>query len=452
MSGRGNGLVIWTMVAMLLVGMLRSFAWDPNCPCPCTLPETKLRPQATLYWRVSVKIIVDEWGNLPSGDFSGGDCGDPNDPNGDLNSYDEIYAAFGRANTILSWYGRGYQFDVFEIEPLYEPNLPDPNGVNCSGTVGCDDPNDPNDPNCHALTSWRDLPARCNAQALADAIKASPSTWKWDDRALNVYVTWAPSSGVGGKLGKISEGGIPVIVGQTLTECNTPFHEICHMFHSDTSPSNFLCHTHGCEFGTNSAACSGGDHNGEPCSDDSDCPDGTCQSSSTIVGDDGVCDTLADNTEWTATDLAAYHGIDICSPLTPAEDVQKFCDTFYNLMSYHTFQYKDDPNDDWDYTFLTQGQLDALTDSSNAILVDLGVSTGRTWFVDAYHSGCASATKTQVGSSAEPFQLLDGALAAAIPGDIILARPGSYPKPSWVIDTPLTLRASKGSVRIGALP
>ena len=76
--------------------------------------------QAQIEWRVSVKIIQDNTGQIPCN-------GDPSDSDCQFNTEEEIRERYEGAygNDLLVGYGRGYTFNVTEIVEIFlDPDDP----------------------------------------------------------------------------------------------------------------------------------------------------------------------------------------------------------------------------------------------------------------------------------------------------------------------------------------
>jgi hypothetical protein len=348
---------------------------------------------AELEWRVSIKVVLDKNGQRAK---------DVNfeDGNADLNEDSEIYGVFDLANRILDTYGRGYHFKVVEITNLHDLPPPptnlmccvggDNDGFELDGTNGCPGGT------TNTYNQWFFVPSFGAGKKLYEAATNEPARFAWRTDALNVYILGSPYSGTGGNI-----GGQPMMLGQQLTCATTPFHEMGHTFD--------LNHTHG--------------GNGRQ-SDDPDLP-----------GDDGICDTLLDNSSWNSNDITIFN-FGLFHTLTD-EEQRQVDETYNNLMSYHSVR-----------ELLTQGQLDVMTDTSNKKAWP-GIVNGRSWFVDAFAGGCAAYTSTQSGTSSEPYHTVAGGLSAADSGDIVLIRPGYYNEP-LTISQPVTLRTPRSSARIGS--
>lgn len=95
----------------------------------------------------------------------------------------------------------------------------------------------------------------------------------------------------------------------------------------------------------------------------------------------------------------------------------------------------------FDNVILTQGQLDRFTDASR--YYHPGDVSGVTYFVDG-----ANTTAPFTGYSADPYPTVLDAFQVAGFADIVAIRPGVYPE-NIRMDTPTTLRAVNGVVRIG---
>ena len=90
---------------------------------------------------------------------------------------------------------------------------------------------------------------------------------------------------------------------------------------------------------------------------------------------------------------------------------------------------------------LSSDQLDRMTDASNGPRSN--AADGFTHYVNASAPAGGDGT-----SSTSQFQTTAEGLAAAGDGDIVLLRVGNYDEP-MIIDQHVTLRATRGNVRIG---
>jgi hypothetical protein len=154
------------------------------------------------------------------------------------------------------------------------------------------------------------------------------------------------------------------------------------------------------------------------------------------VGDDGIADTLpeaaGDNCFTSLNEIAQANFGKTYFNCTPAE---RFLvdSTFYNVMSYHNPDTKDQVED-----VMTELQLDRHADTCNTYRA--GFVSGRTWFVRP------GAVAGGSGSSTDEFHLLAQAVnsATVAGGDVVTLRPGSFSVAEpYTINKPLTLRATR---------
>jgi hypothetical protein len=429
--------------------------------------------EAQLTWRVSVKVVRDEFNNRfvetciggtndgltcdPDVDCPGGSCiewtctGGTRDglgcnidaqcPSGecigDLNTDAEIIRKYDTANAILRNRGepdvpgteeRGYRIDLLPIIDL--TGLPSPpasiracsnqetqfcsTSNDCPACVGGLDAGDPckDDGDC-ALGTCTGT-AACNHVShwfYAPIIRDVRNAIR--DAATADPVRWAWDHDAINVyiLGSDGSGTAydMVLIGQDLSSINTPFHELGHFFNLD--------HTH-----------SGGGLS-------PDCVTGW---------DDHVADTLEDNCGdcpggcWDRDQIANWNFPTECGgpcdyvDLSTA-DQHRVDQVYYNLMSYRPRR-----------EVLTPGQLDRMTDHSNGAVHH--VASGWTRFVDWRNDSIL-----QNGSSILPYQLVGTGLSHAASGDIVLIRRGTYDE-TMTIDQDVTLRATMGDAVIGLAP
>ncbi|MCZ6837434.1 MAG: hypothetical protein O7G85_16785 [Planctomycetota bacterium] len=236
-----------------------------------------------------------------------------------------------------------------------------------------------------------------NKESLESFAKLFPQVFIWRSNSINIYINNDDGSGICSFPGA---GDDLILLGQAVGT-TTILHEIGHYFD--------LCHTQGC-----------------PC--------GSCDSEDTgechdTPANDGISDTLPDLQCWFQNDIAQWTYGSNYGALSVARQ-NLVDDVFFNVMSYHSNR-----------SVLTDDQMDVFTDLANDIRNS--VVTGQTWFVD----GSAN-TISPTGSSQLPFQnVLDGIFVASN-DDIVLIRTGTYNE-FLILNQPVTIRASRGLVRIG---
>jgi hypothetical protein len=283
----------------------------------------------------------------------------------------------------------------------------------------------------------------------ADAAEGEDNRFRYDPEAVNVYLFPAY---FGGRCECDSWGGpnpraiLTIGHGKNRT---VPSHELGHFMG--------LCHTQGCECGNcDEPKCNGGENNGELCTDNSDCPGGTCTLCQSDPGEDHMADTLPDLQCWEPDDIAeASFGVEYDHATSSQQE--QVDDVWYNVISYHG---QSPPR-------LTSDQLDRMMDVSGTTW--FAIADRCTFFVDANpdvapavtgHVNCSRGgprpdldgngyPDTQLdGSSVNPLPTVAGALNEAGEGDIVMVRGGYYDE-QLTIDQPVFLRASKGDAVIG---
>jgi hypothetical protein len=326
----------------------------------CTVGQTR----ADLDWRVSVKFILDANGHRAvDGEF----CTD-----------DHVYERFDQANRILASYGRGYRFKVVEI--LDVPGV----------------------------SQWFDMPVESStAVGLKSAVDLVPGVYRWNERAMNIYVLGSDTSGE-------TRSGL-IIVGQKHANTNTVFHECGHHLNlRHTFNTQVDCH-----------------------SDDDDEAD--CGCSSFFPGEDEVSDTLFDHRCFkTKNQIARANGLGASYDDLNLAEKTRVDMVFTNLMCYRETR-----------AGLTPGQLDRMTDASNGFRSN--VASGRTWFVDQA-TPCALQDGSPSCDGADlfgPFDTLKKGVDAASAGDIVMVAAGSY-RTVTMFTKSLTVRSWRGTVEIRA--
>lgn len=252
------------------------------------------------------------------------------------------------------------------------------------------------------VDEWFDVDVVENKGGLEGAAEADPATYAWRTNAINIYINGHSSSGV---------CSFPTILGEDIiflgqgVRDTTILHEIGHFMN--------LCHTQGCICGS--------------CD-----PGAFLDECNRTPGNDEVADTLPDLECWNRDDIAQWTFSMNYSAL-PVGLQALVDDVFFNVMSYHGTRDR-----------LTNDQMDRATDASNDARVS--VTNGRTRFVDLDGNALL-----QFGSAGLPFVSVTGGVTDASGGDIVLVRAGTYNE-TLTITKPVTLRASRGVVRIGVNP
>ena len=305
-----------------------------------------------------------------------------------------FYTSAENANQWMATYGRGYRFRVTEIVEIGGPSEGGTNGPSKWYYYW------------NALSiDIRDPPYWGQFQS---DTKAS-SLYRLRNDQVNFYVMSPAVTGGGGACpippGEVSDIACMGIVG---TGPWWLVHETGHFFG--------LPHTHG----------------GCGCPGTANC----FQLNGYWVGDDGIADTLpeaaGDQCFTSLNEISQANFNKIYFNCTPAERLL-VDNTYYNVMSYHNPDTKDQVED-----VMTELQLDRHADTCNSYRS--GFVSGRTWFV---RPGTLAAGN---GSSSDEYRLLAQAVNAAnvAGGDIVTMRPGSYSVVEpYTINKRMTLRATR---------
>lgn len=307
-------------------------------------------------------------------------------PQGALNL--SVTSVIDRINTLFEQNGSGYRMVL--VDPV-------------TRIGGGFDDSRPN-PSHYA---YRDIVAYPGLRGdMQEDAEANPDLWDWNFEAVNLYVHEATRG----------------------LECTRPESEVIVLGDSDANVAQFTLHMLGHFFGLcNSQGC------GCNCcgNDDRDCDS---------AESDGVADTLPDRGCWNENDSARYNfGVNY-------DDLDVDQRSRVDLAMRNAMGFRGTGFPPCGFGFpsmhLTQGQLDRWADTAST--TRLGVCDGRTFFVDA------SATGSQSGRSATPFdRVAEGVAVADSGGDIVMVRGGVYPE-SLRIAAPVTLRVPRGQIaRIG---
>jgi hypothetical protein len=256
---------------LLLLGILGFAALTP-------------RAGAMVYWRVSVKVILDSNGNWPVGTSAtnGSFSFDPYN----YDSVQRIQQVFAEYNKILDSMGWGFRFDLREVVAL--------SGVSEWFGVNARDPD--------------------NRTQLEIKAKLQPGKYAYRLDALNLYVNNS-SSGISG--GHLPLLGDVIFIGAT-GYWTLGIHEIGHALG--------LCHTFSCD-------CNG-------CGSSGSCDAG--------FDSDNIADTIRDSPCWnTQNDIAVPNFNRIYSILTAGQRRQ-VDDIFLNIMSYHNNHLVRFTHDQWE--------------------------------------------------------------------------------------------------------
>jgi len=306
--------------------------------------------------RLSVKFILNSDGTRPLG----------------IGTNPTFQAEVDRGNGILAATGRGFRLTVEEYLDIQPPA---PAG---------EDPG-----------YWFVLGARSNRDTMENAAMADPAQWRWNTRAINIYVNNSSS----GQCSFVGNGNAISLGANIVT--GTVLHEIGHFFD--------LRHTHAgdpdCSIAMPPFAPSDGD-------------------SLAATIDDHNCLSTRD-------DLSkALFGGKVFSSLSPGE-LAWFNTAWLNVMSYH----QEDQ--------LLGEQMDIWAHHANN--GRLFVCSGRTWFVAATGADILAGDH-----AATPFATVSRAISSVgTADDVILLRAGHYASPG-TIAAACTLRATHGEVVLGS--
>ncbi len=342
-----------------------------------------------IYIRISAKVILDETTGLP--------------PSVDdavytmLTGY-HVQDMVDKANEyLMSGYWRGYRFALSEIEPV---------GTPCTS---CPSSNP---------SFWADRPLDqgpgLDMKGFEDAAKANPAAFLWRTDKVNVYFNAGRGDGAVASFPPPANGSNDVVVAGA---------RIFDPSYSDTFYAAIFTHELGHFF-------------------DLPHPNGsidTCCTPSTCITDgDGLASTLPDGPCFNHQQLSLFHYQKLYEQLTQAEQ-DSIVAIYWNTMGYLH------PGMVYGHTLLdtlTEEQHDRWADTANEDRPNY--LTGRTRFVE-WCTGCLPGN----GRSTNPYRSIASAKAVALPGDILVLRPGVYAE-NPLMNTPLILRATRaGPARIG---
>ncbi len=260
--------------------------------------------------------------------------------------------------------------------------------------------------NLNGVSQWYSVDSRegTNKANLEAAALNNKAAYAYRDDAINVYINGNGNTSVCSFPG----GGNIILTGQGAF-LPTIAHESGHYFN--------LYHTQQGE----SDGCTNCNNTCGPSGD-------SCN--------DAVCDTLPDTSCWSQDQIAQYSYGTTYANLNAGQQ-SRVDDVYHNLMSYH------DPNN---RNRLTPDQLDRITDTSNGPRNN--VATGHTRFVDRNCNASFPDGSSSCSIYFGPYQTVGDGLKNAIPGDIVLIRPGHYNEP-MTISMRVTLRATRGNATIG---
>jgi len=304
----------------------------------------------------------------------------------DITNYTGFEVEVQRGNQILAASGRGYRLRALSYAYI-QPTIP----------------------NGQPQDYWYNIDARKNRAVIETAglndYLNGPNTWQWDTTTINIFVNNS-SSGQCSFVGN----GQSISLGGTVG-LGTVLHEIGHFFN--------LSHT----------------HSGDPVRMGWVAPNPL---SSGLGDGDGLGETPPDHPFYTQDQLSTANFGANYAALTAAQQAA-VDNTFLNVMSYH--------------------QEDRLLD----IQMDhwaWNANIARSYFCNAFTVFVAP------GGYDPPFIAADGGLHAnaplatmdralfhvsshaTAPNDVILFNSGTYTAPAGVINTPCTLRATRGPVTL----
>lgn len=357
----------------------------------CLLPASAAN--GTIQIRVSVKFILDAAGNRPA--------------TGDINTDAEVEAQIAYGNWVLARMGRGQRLQLTEI-------------VDLAGAAAFAD--------IAAFGDGDDDDENSDISEFESEIQKDKARFAFRNDAINIYIVSGSSQGSCSCSTSAPKDRDIIMLSQGLNPDWVILHECGHFLG--------LPHTH-----TGQAYLLAAVPLRIPCTFEDPCA--TCP----IVeaGDDGISDTLPDNSCWDRATLTARN---------PGATDKQIDDTFLNIMSYHG----DDaaPRDPVtgritgpaDRSILTSNQLDVMNDIANGAHAE--VASGRTLFVDKDNTAAVpnGQSKSLLGFGG-PFNTLATGLSVAQSTDIVLLRPDTYTGVT-VFNKALTLRATRGNAIIRA--
>ena len=322
-----------------------------------------LPASADINMRISVKFILSSGGSMPC-------CG-----NGSFDSFADITNQVVFANEMLRSFGRGYQFQMFEVT-----------------TVG--------GPASAFYSNSRD-----DKDLLEAAAEADKTGFKYRDNAINMYVNDANGSAVC----SFPPNDDIILFGQS-SRSTSLWHESGHYFN--------LQHTHAgaTERNSNGTACTNG-----------------CSCAQLIGGTtDGTADTIADHDCWSdANDIAqGNYGLNY-SALSAGQKALVDA-VLNNIMSYHSdrFHLTSDQLDHWTDA-ANSSRIDDVTGRTRFVATtgsDLGAGTSTSRYrtlargVAVAASNGADIVLLRAGSYNEPQTITKAVTLRATRGSAIIGK------------------------------